>query len=112
MPDPITIIIASIVSGLIAAAIWSVLTDFLTRVIETVLPRRYGKKVSAFVRKVIGLVRKAMDWVDHVELIASVLESSGSVVRLESEHVEWSEVPDDVRRDIKSKGQYRYEMNV
>ena len=106
------LIIAAIVGGMIATVVWDTLTNFVCRVVETVLPRRYGRKVSSFIRKVIGAVRRLAGFVDYAELAVSVLEYNGSLVTLETEEVHWSEVPQGVAHEIDRHGVYRYEHTL
>lgn len=109
--EPITII--GILVGLFwAAALWDTLTDFLTYAIETLLPHRYGYRVARYVRKVIGVVRQAVRFYNHVEMLAQVYETTGQIVTLAKEYVPWSEVPTEVRQDIQNKGVYKYEQTV
>ena len=63
--EPVTsIIVGAIISAFFAAVIWETLTEFVCRAIEEILPGKYGRKISKYVRKVIGIVRKFGDYAE------------------------------------------------
>lgn len=106
--DPATIVLTFLM--LIGAAVfWETLKEFVCKVIETVLPNEYGKALSKFVRAVLGVVSKVLDM---AEMVCKVLEYSGLVKELDSEMVEWSEVPSDVKSVIERKGEYIYRQSL
>jgi len=106
------IIIAAWIGSLFAAALWETFQNFLCKIIEKILPNKYGKKLSKLVKKIIGVIRRLHRFWGNAELVAQVVEASGQTVTVGSEYVEWSEVPEEVKQEIRSKKEYRYEQKL